>query len=509
MPVLTRAAVDVGHPAGADSPAVGPRTSDGTTGLRAAVVMVGLLVALAAALGLPARAAPGAQTVADEPQYLLSATSLYHQHDLNIAEDLAAEKWRAYSRADLPQQTAARADGQRLSPHDPLLPTILAIPMGLGGWLAAKATLALLAGVLAGLLVWTAVRRFAVPVPVAALVVAAFGVVPPLVTYGSQVYPELPAALVATIAVAAITGPLDRRGRWTAAVAIAAMPWLAVKYVPVAAALFIVLALTLWRRGARKALTRTVVLLGLAGGAYLAFHRMVYGGWTVYAAGDHFTAGELSVVGTSPDYPARAVRLVGLLTDHDFGLLAWAPAYLFAVPALAALARRRPRGAAALALPLAAGWLNATFVALTMHGWWWPGRQVVVVLPLAVLAVAWWAGRVVNWVHLRPWLLVATGAGLIFWFWLLVEVFTGQRSLIVDFAQTANPVSKAWRLLLPDDRVLAPVDLVRQTAWIVAFAAAAIWSWRRAAPEAKPADRGPSSSPPLQDQSPVPERTPA
>ena len=33
----------------------------------------------------------------------------------------------------------------------------------------------------------------------------------------------------------------------------------------------------------------------------------------------------------------------------------------------------------------------ATFVALTMQGWWFPGRQLVVVLPAAVLAIAWWA----------------------------------------------------------------------------------------------------------------------
>ena len=29
-----------------------------------------------------------------------------------------------------------------------------------------------------------------------------------------------------------------------------------------------------------------------------------------------------------------------------------------------------------------------------MHGFWWPGRQVVVVLPLLLVAVLWWADRV-------------------------------------------------------------------------------------------------------------------
>ena len=85
-----------------------------------------------------------------------------------------------------------------MSPHDPLLPAILAMPMGLGGWAAAKATLAAFGSVLAALLVWTAHRRFAVPLGVAGDL--AFGVTAPLSAYATQVYPELPAALAVTAA---------------------------------------------------------------------------------------------------------------------------------------------------------------------------------------------------------------------------------------------------------------------------------------------------------------------
>lgn len=446
------------------------------------MVVVGLLVTAVAALAIGARAGYGAQTLADEPQYLLTAESLYHDHDLDVADELRAQRWLAYHGVELPEQTAPRPDGQRLSPHDPLLPAVLAVPMGLGGWVAAKATLAVLAGGLAALLVWTAVVRLAVPVGLAAAVVAAFGVVPPLIAYGTQVYPELPAALAVTAAVAALTGPLARRGRWSAAAAIVALPWLAVKYSPVAAVLALVLLGTLWRRGERPAAIRVAALLAAAGAAFLVVHQVVYGGWTVYAAGDHFTGGEVTAMGSRPDYPARSIRLVGLLVDHDFGLAAWAPAYLLAIPALAALARRRPPGAAALALPLAAGWLNATFVALTMHGWWWPGRQVVVVLPLAILAVAWWSANVADWVRVRSWLLAATAVGVVSWTWLLAEVVAGGRALVVDFAQTADPLSKGWRLLLPDDRVLAPVDLARLAGWAVVLGALAAWGWRGSGP---------------------------
>lgn len=447
--------------------------------LRRAMVAVGLLVALASAAGIPARAAVGAQVAADEPQYLLTAGALFHRHDLDIGPDLRAETYRAYHRVDLPVQTAELPGGQRLSPHDPLLPLLLAVPFGLGGWVGAKLAVSVLAGALAALLVWTAAVRFRVPLGPAATVVAGFGVVPPLVAYGSQIYPELPAALAVTAAVAAITGPIGRRTTATWVVAVACLPWLAVKYAPVAAALAVVALVPLAREHRRLFAGAVVALAGAAVG-FAAVHQGVYGGWTVYAAGNHFTAGELSVMGQQPQYLGRANRLTGLLTDRDFGLLAWAPVFLAAVPALAALARRRPPGWLALALPLGAGWLNASFVALTMHGWWWPGRQVVVVIPLVVLAVAWWLGTVVPWRSVRPWFLAAVGFGVVAWAWLQVEIARGTHVQVFDFARTADPLSRLWRAALPDLRVLGPADVTRHLLWAALLAASAAAAWRHA-----------------------------
>jgi hypothetical protein len=105
------------------------------------------------------------------------------------------------------------ADGQHLSPHDPLLPVLLAPAAALGGWLAAKLTLAAMAGLLAALLVWTAVRRLGTPLPAAVLVAGAFSLSPPLAVYATQLYPEVPAALLTTVAVALVTGPLGPPAR--------------------------------------------------------------------------------------------------------------------------------------------------------------------------------------------------------------------------------------------------------------------------------------------------------
>ncbi|MBW3602680.1 MAG: hypothetical protein KY434_08280 [Actinobacteria bacterium] len=442
------------------------------------LVSVAVLAALAAGVGAPVRATYGARTTADEPQYLLSAISLAEDGDLDIADELAARRWRAFHEAPLPVQTRPLAGGRRVSPHDPLLPMLLAPGSALAGWVGAKLTLAALAGALAALLAWTAVARLEVPPRVAWLCVAVFACSAPLAVYGTQVYPELPAALAVTAAVAAVTGRLGRGGLWMLGGAVVALPWLSVKYVPVAAVLALLAVVRLVRQGRAWAGLGLTVGLVAAGAVFLAVHELVWTGPTPYSSGDHFVdSGELGVVGFSPDYPGRSPRLLGLLVGRRFGIAAWQPAWLLAVPALAAVARRRPRGWAALTAPLAAGWLNATFVALTMQGWWFPGRQVVVVLPLAVLAVAWWTG---GHPPARRALAVVGGLGVAGYAWLVVDGLAGRVTWVVDFARTGDPLYRLIAPALPDYLDVTWVTWTLHAAWVVAVAALAVWGWRSA-----------------------------
>jgi hypothetical protein len=445
-------------------------------GLRAHhLAVVAALVMLVTLLGLPAHATYGARVSGDEPQYLLTARSLGRDGNLDISDEIANQEFRPFHHVDLdPQTYPLDLTGRQLSPHDPLLPAILAVPMRLGGWATAKATLAALAGALAALSVWVAVQRFAVRPGTAAAVVSAFACTAPLATYATQVYPEIPAALAVMGAVAALTGELRRRGLLVFALAITTLPWLSVKYLPVAAALFLV---ALWhlrhRRGAALGLT---LALGALGVAYLVAHRQLYGGWTAYSSGDQFVgSGEFSVIGTSPNYVGRSRRLLGLLVDRGFGLAAWAPAWLIVPFALGALARRRPRGSAALAVPVAAGWFVATFIALTMHGWWWPGRQLVVILPLLVVAIAWVVDQVPA---ARVPLLAATVFGVVTWVWTTFEAITRRHVLIVDFEETGNPWYHVWRQLLPDGRTHTGADDVLLAAWWLVAIGLAVLGWR-------------------------------
>ena len=435
---------------------------------------------LASALGAGVRTTEGGQAAVDEPQYLLTALSLWEDRSLDISDELADQRWRAFHDAELPVQTEVLAGGRQVSPHDPLLPLLLAVPMGLGGWLAAKLALAVLAAAIAALTVWAAVRRFEVVPWLAGVGAGLVFAAPPLAVYGSQVYPELPAAGALLVAVAAATGPLRRRGLLTVALSIVALPWLSVKYAPVAA---VIAALVLWRlarAGRWRAAGGLAAGLGLAGVGYLGLHQVGWGGWTVYASGDHFTqTGELSVMGVSPDLVGRSVRLVALLVDRGYGLVAWAPVWLLAVAAVTALVRRRPSGAALLLLPAAAGWLVATWLAYTMHGFWWPGRQVVIVLPLLLIAVLWWLGHLAG-PRMRAGAGVLGAIGVVATVTLLVDGWNGELTWVTGFEGVDNPLYGWTRALLPDYRAAGAALWVRHGIWIAVLAGLALVGWRQA-----------------------------
>ena len=484
----------------------GPRPSTST--VRLAVVAVAVAASVAAAAGIGVRSTRGAQVGVDEPQYLLSAMSLAADGDLDIADELAAQAWRPFHESELPQQTRLLPDGRRVSPHDPLLalllvPSVIAAEaVGVATWVAVKLALALLAGLLAGLLTWTAVRRLDVGVPAAAGVVGVFALSAPLAVYGNQIYPELPAALAVTVAIAALTQggghPLPNRyripttpgqwgaqpvadnwsrgGTWAVTAAVVALPWLSVKYAPVAATLAAIALTRRWRAGQRRAAAGIAITLVAAGCVFAVVHLAVYTGLTPYAAGDHFIAGELTVAGTAPDFVGRSQRLLGLLVDREFGLAAWQPAWLLLVPAVVWLLRSRHPQWPVLVAPLAVGWLNATFVALTMHGYWFGGRQLVVVLPAAVLAVAVWAQQ---WRPARVLAGVLGVLGVGSYLWLVVDGLRGRITWVTDFWLVADPWYQTWSALLPAYQRATWLTWLAHTLWLMAAVMVAGWSWRR------------------------------
>ncbi|MQA16491.1 MAG: hypothetical protein GEV09_20835 [Pseudonocardiaceae bacterium] len=276
------------------------------------------------------------------------------------------------------------------------------------------------------------------------------------------------------LGVAVLTGPPRRASLALLALAVTAAPWLSVKYVPVAAVLAGLGALRWWRAGRRRDAVAFGAALAVTGVVYLAVHRAVWGGLTVYAAGDHFErAGQFSVVGVDPNYLGRSVRLVGLLVDREFGIAAWQPAWLLLCCAVAFLVGRRPPGWAVLVSPLLTGWLVATFVALTMHGFWWPGRQLVVVLPLALLAILSWLSRCAPVVRGTALLLGLTGVAT--YVALLVDGYAGRITWVSGFWEVRAATYQLLRPLLPDYR---EDFLLGHLAWLGVVAVLAVLGWR-------------------------------
>jgi hypothetical protein len=438
-------------------------------------LVLGLATFVWCGLGLAVPATYGGRVTADEPQYLLSATSLVEDGDLDIADELADERWRDYHEAQLPEQTEPLPGGRRLSPHDPLLPVLLAVPVAIGGWVGAKLFMAAVAGALAVSLVAVA-RRFGVREERALLTVACFALVSPLAVYGTQLYPELVGALAVTGAAGALLALPSVRGAAGLVVAVGVLPWLSVKYAPAAAALAAVGVVRLLVLGeVRRAAGVAVGAVGAAA-VCAAGHVAIYDALTPYAVGDHFVGGELSVMGSSPNRLGRSRRLLGLLVDRDFGLAAWAPGWLLLLPALGALARdaarRRLWPAAVVVVPLVAGWAVATWGALTMHGFWWSGRQVVVVLPLAVLAVARWGP---SW----RWVVAGGVAGALTYALVAVEGLVDRLTWVVDPWRTTAPVMRGLRPFLPDLAHPGWLDEVRWVAWLAVAAVLVASGWRR------------------------------
>ncbi|WP_162795747.1 hypothetical protein [Nonomuraea lactucae] len=461
-------------PASAAAPVTG--TTGTATGrrLRSAMLLVAVVAVVAAALGIGVRTSFGQHVSSDEPQYLLTALSLFEDGDLDVSDEIAERRWTAFDGAHLPRQTAVLADRRELSPHDPLLAVVLAPAMGLSGWVAAKATLTLLAGALAALVLWVAVRRFAVSLPVATAGVLVAFASAPFAVYGQLVFPELPAALAVTGAVAVLTG--DRPRPVALCALVTALPWLSVKYV-LPAALLAGLALVRWpRRGPLAA------ALAVMGALYLVVHRLVWGGWTVYASGVHFQNdnGEMGVmVGRGFKIVARLLRLVGLFADEGYGIATWQPAWLLLIPALVAVLRLRPANWEVLVAPLAGGWLVATFVASTMHGFWWPGRQLVVVLPLALLLVLWWLDRATA--RVRAAALVAGLAGVAAYGWLLADGYARRITWASEFTGTSSPVYRLIEpLLLPDYRAGFTGSPLPLLGWLAAIGLLAWYGHRTA-----------------------------
>jgi hypothetical protein len=155
------------------------------------------------------------------------------------------------------------------------------------------------------------------------------------------------------------------------------------------------------RRERRPVLAVTCAeILGFSVALFVGVSEGFYGGPTPYSAaapGVHPTGAASAI-----DYVERAWRLAALFIDRHFGLLRWAP--ILALGLFGAwFLWRESRSGLARAIPalrdeqiagqlcaavVGAQLFVAAFLAPTMFGFWFPGRHLIAVLPVAIPLVA-------------------------------------------------------------------------------------------------------------------------
>ena len=360
-----------------------------------------LLLVIAYAFSVDIRATRGASISGDEPFYLLTTQSLLADGDLDLRNQYAAKSYQSFfdHPEDLWYQSVPTDDGQILSPHNPGL-SVLVIPgFVLGGLVGVQVQLLLLAAATITL-AFVLADRLTGHRLICWVSTLGVGLTATAFIYATEVYPEFPAALGLLVALLVVTRR-RRLGPWDAlylAAALTALCWLGAKYVALALP---VAAYFLWRADlpGRAVL---VAVGGVSGALYIWFHLAVFGGLTPYGVNVVYAQWDTAEIvgghiGGEVEFGERYYRLWGLFVDRRFGMGRWAPILLAVVPALALMALRtreqRTRGLQIRDLRLLLGLILiqvviATFVAITMMGWWFAGRTLLTVLPLFVVPLA-------------------------------------------------------------------------------------------------------------------------
>jgi hypothetical protein len=314
----------------------------------------------------------------DEPHYLMVAESLLRDRDVSLERDYVEGRYRAFYPRDLaPHYRVRGRDGEIYSLHAVGLSVLILPAYAVGGYPAVSYFMALLAALLARE-VRALARGWGLGEAVSEATGWAVALSPPLVHYAGLVFTEVPAALAVAVAL--------RRGRdlseakaadvITLAAALAVLPWLNVRYAALAALLL------LFSLARRPSLRASAVLLGFAAATaagLVLYHHTLYG-----------FLDPRRVYGRRPEITLATLPegLPGLLLDQEFGLLVYAPVLVLAIPGLALLFRRTPRG-----VLVAAGLVVVTLVLagawpMWRGGWNPPARFLLPVLPALALGVA-------------------------------------------------------------------------------------------------------------------------
>ena len=332
----------------------------------------------------------------DEPHYLVITQSLLKGGDLRIENNHRQLDFRRYFPEDLQPDFRVRGrDREIYSIHAPGVSALVAPAFLVGGY--PGAVLFLLAfsaagSALAWHLAWRVTRRY----DAAWFGWAAVTLSPTWIFHSFTVYPDGPGAvLLLTGAWALVRLEREAQEQTTSTVpwlwhgaALAVLPWLHTRFAVLAAGVCAVALLRMSRvpNAAAKAFA-FLLCPAVSCFGWLAYFIAVYG--TPDPSAPY--GGEEGAFGFVPD------GLAGLLFDQRFGLLAYAPALVFAFAGVGVMLGRREwrRYAVELLFVILPYLVVVTYVAMWWGGRSAPARFFMPVLPWMALpaAAAWCAVR--------------------------------------------------------------------------------------------------------------------
>ena len=357
---------------------------------RIRVLWPGLATAGLVAVAMSRLAAGPIYPGGDEPHYLVVTQSLLGDGDRRIDDNHARGDYRAYYRGRLrPDHTAPPGpDGALYSTLPIGTPLLVAPGFAWSGYRGAATTILVVAAAV-GMLLWRALGRLFASPDAATFGWLAVVTSAPFVLHGFAIAPEVPAAMAVLAALWWRERPDTRLDAVARGLAVGALPWLGMKYAPMAAVIALLLVARAPRDWGRAA--RIVVPVALSAIAWLAWAAMQSGApppAAPFGSAHQMAAGNL------------AAGLPGLFFDQGYGVFAVAPVLAMAVVGWRRLWQRggdSRRLAAETLAPVAALALTAAADQLWWGGSAPPGRQVTAALPLLGIPLA------ALWRDVRPW----------------------------------------------------------------------------------------------------------
>ncbi|MFC1853617.1 hypothetical protein ACFL27_25820 [candidate division CSSED10-310 bacterium] len=324
----------------------------------------------------------------DEPHYLLIMQSILNDHDLDINNNYINKDYNAYIAGVLDRHVTIGRDETRYSTHPVGLAFLLAPAYYCGGYGGVVRLLNVLAAILSVqlfLLGMVIIRRLGWSLFLWFLVSFA----PPILPYSAKVFPELPAALITVFVYRVIRyqKSLTVKMVFIIGLCLSILPWLQQRFIILSVLLAVYFVLLHWRQW-HKCLWFLMPYLFSAMSLGL-FYFVLYGDPLPSAP---YTSIKMHSV-WSLDILIRH-GLWGLLFDQEFGLLIYAPVFLFIISGFWFKAQKDRLGSIFVFLLILSVYIPSAGFTLKWWGSWAPmGRYMVVLIPFLYELVAYVLAR--------------------------------------------------------------------------------------------------------------------